>query len=181
MKGDKRGFESSVKNRIRARNLLYWLFSNYHFVRDGKITTGYEGYEAVYSNFLARQAWTLISYKNAAWGSHIRGDDPSITPSRTREAIQMTLCEGPAWSAFNRLSPMYDGLMLVLEGYSFAWNKPTYAVSKIPSISFPFPYGDGHVYGDRSVANAFKISVNITPRRLSDNDTKAWVTYNAMT
>ncbi|KAG6849535.1 hypothetical protein C0991_011455, partial [Blastosporella zonata] len=44
-----------------------------------------------------------------------------------------------------------------------------------------FPYGDGHVYGDWSVANAFKISVNITPRRLSDNDTKAWVTYNAMT
>ncbi|KAG6838592.1 hypothetical protein C0991_010387, partial [Blastosporella zonata] len=93
----------------------------------------------------------------------------------------MTLHEGPAWKAFNRSSPTYDGLMPILEGYLFAWNKPTYAVSKIPSISFPFPYGDGHVYGDRSVANAFKISVNITPRRPSDNNTKAWVTYNAMT
>ncbi|KAG6848876.1 hypothetical protein H0H93_013252 [Arthromyces matolae] len=175
-------FDSSIKTRVRTRRLLYWVFSSHSFEHDGRIVTGAQAYEDIFSIFLARQAWLVILYKRAAWKSSLCGQDTLLTPSQTREDIQSALREGPAWKSFNILGvKLYNRSDVDLSEETFAWTGPVYTVKRIPPVAFPFPYSDGHVYGDRAVAQQRGLNINLVPRRNEDNMTDCWVEYTSNT
>ncbi|KAG6849652.1 hypothetical protein H0H93_006573, partial [Arthromyces matolae] len=173
-----RNFHASIKNRMRARSLLYWFFTRHEFECNSDRLTGAKAYEHIFGNFLARQSWSLIHYKRAAWKSHLSGENESLSPSQTREDIQLVLREGPAWRMFNQLgTQIYERQSPDISSITFAWNGPSYNIRFVPGVSFPFPYSDGHVYGDRFIADSLGIVLNINPRRAEDNDTANWKTY----
>ncbi|KAG6836253.1 hypothetical protein H0H93_009777 [Arthromyces matolae] len=166
-------FDTSIKSRIRARRLLYLLFSQHLFELDGVTLTGMQAYETIFNPFLAYQAWSLIHYKRAAWRSHLCGEDSFLTPSQTREDIQAALREGPAWHMFNTLGKKdYNCDTVDISEVGFAWRGSTYVVRRVVPTSF-----HGHVYGDRKVAEHRGIHLNITPRRDIDNETDCWIDY----
>ncbi|KAG6836086.1 hypothetical protein H0H93_011537 [Arthromyces matolae] len=182
-------FDATIKSRRRARQLQYLLFSEYSFEHEGVTLTGAQAYEDIFATFLARQAWSLIHYKRAAWRSHLCGEDGLLSPSVTREDIQAVVRDGPAWKMFNTLgTDIYDKENVDITSINFAWSGPCYVVRRIPAVAFlcecsfsyayqAFPYSDGHVYGDREVAERRGLHLNIVSR--PSDDTDCWVEYTS--
>ncbi|KAG6875104.1 hypothetical protein C0993_010851 [Termitomyces sp. T159_Od127] len=176
--GDVRAFKASIRNRARARELIYWFFSSHELEGNDGVITGLEALETLFCRFLAQQASALIYYKKMAWKKHVRGADVNIPPSAVCLHIQATLREGPAWIAYSSLSLNSDDQDLDTQELTFSWPAEVYSIRKVGRVEFHFPYLDGHVWGDRLVAERLGISLStFQPRRDQDNELTSWAFY----
>ncbi|KAG6882345.1 hypothetical protein C0993_010982, partial [Termitomyces sp. T159_Od127] len=158
--GDVCTFEASIRNRARARELIYWFFSSHELEGNNGVITGLEALETL------------------SWKKYIRGADVNIPPSAVCLHIQATLREGPAWIAYSSLSLNSDDQDLDTQELTFSWLAEVYSIRKVGHVEFHFPYLDGHVWGDRSVAERLGISLStFQPRRDQDNELTSWAFY----
>ncbi|GLB45307.1 hypothetical protein LshimejAT787_2100670 [Lyophyllum shimeji] len=152
---DIRGFEASIKNRSRARDLLYHVFSRYKFVGPSGTLTGLDAFELIYSEFLAHHARLLVRYKELAVKRNVKGVDTSRTVSSVAAAVFDCIRGGPASSIYADDAPGdAPG--------SFAWHGPTYVIQpNSEPVEYDFPYRHGYVYGDIKAAES--LGFNIDP------------------
>lgn len=119
---DSQAFEASIKNRSRARKIVYWYFRTHSLHGTGRSITGYEAFQDVYAVFLAHQAHVLILLKKAAYTSGFQGDTmKSIDPATVCLSVCKCMRGGPGWDAFKRMT-------ILSSQRSFYWPGTTYDV-----------------------------------------------------
>ncbi|KAG6886441.1 hypothetical protein C0992_003939, partial [Termitomyces sp. T32_za158] len=176
--GNPRVFEASIKNRGRVRKLLYWFFTRHELQcpSNDTVLRGRPAMEKLFSWFLAYHAHALIYYKKIAWKNHLRGEKFDYPPSETRFDIQDVIREGPAWKAYGSLHDRFSASSFVTSGSSFMWPGDKYVINKVTPFDFDYPYLDGHVWGDRKIAQAMNIALpSFNPRPSQDNDLSFWI------
>ncbi|KAG6863271.1 hypothetical protein C0993_012223, partial [Termitomyces sp. T159_Od127] len=142
---DIRGFEASVKNRMRARQLVLWFFQNHALTSPTATLKGSEALDKIYVPFLAHQAKVLVLYKRKAWKAGLRGDPENLTPKTFSGDIELCLKEGPAWVA-------YQSTTIESSRRSFSWYGTQYQSERLEvPVKISFPFLDGLVYGDREI------------------------------
>jgi len=128
---DSRAFEMSIKNRTRARGLLYHLFSCHRLVGPSGAVTGLEAFHLVYSEFLAHHARLLVRYKELAVEENVKGVDINMTTATVAQSVAACIRGGPAWSIYAKVAPGD------VPG-TFAWHGSAYVIEENGT---PLEYG----------------------------------------
>ncbi|KAG6825796.1 hypothetical protein H0H92_002423 [Tricholoma furcatifolium] len=162
-----RHFESTIKNRERARKLIHWLFQNRSFKQDNIVLVGKEASELIFGKLLGILGAVLVQYKKIAWDAHIRGESSRITPTETCHAIQLR-CE------------------MVLDGSTIATglNRTGRLLrfhTRSDGMKGNDEYSNGCVYGDHLVAPTFGIMIPWWSRSTGNADGPVWMLYGKKT
>ncbi|KAF8067962.1 hypothetical protein FPV67DRAFT_1449541 [Lyophyllum atratum] len=149
-----RGFQASIKNRSRARMLLYQLFSRFTFIGPEGPLTGMDAFYKIYSVFLVHHARLIVQYKELAVLRKVRGGSIGITVADVTSDVYRCIRGGPA-------SLLYGDSAAGDVPTSFAWHGPVYDIQlNIKPEEYAFPYASGFVYGDVEMARSFGFKIS---------------------
>ncbi|KAG6871379.1 hypothetical protein C0992_011134, partial [Termitomyces sp. T32_za158] len=120
----------AIKNRRRARTLVYWFFSNHSLtpVDGGSSVLGLEALSQIYATFLAHQAKLLVVYKREAFESGLDGEIP-VKVDDFESAVDDCLRDGFAWSNYLQTT-------ISSENRSFLWFERKYDITRMPAVDF---------------------------------------------
>ncbi|KAG6895101.1 hypothetical protein C0992_003148, partial [Termitomyces sp. T32_za158] len=120
----------AIKNRKRARVLVYWFFSNHSLtpVDGGLSVSGFEALSSIYAAFLAHQAKLLVIYKREALESGLDGELP-VKLEDFESAVDDCLRDGFAWTNYLQTT-------ISSENRSFLWFERKYDITRVPTVDF---------------------------------------------